>query len=85
MSLQAEIPKGLKDQECERGGVWATLQTPIRYVPEVVPMQERTSSKPKTLKVTLPSSTKTKYRVPIWSGGTYEDFLIHFNKALSAF
>ena len=69
MSLRVEIPLGLKDQECERGGVWATLQTPIRYVPEVDPIREKTNE-PKTLMVTLPnSSTKTEYQVPVWSGG----------------
>ena len=84
MSLRAEIPSGLKDQECEQGGVWATTQTPIRYVPEVDPVRERTKET-KTLKVTLPNSvTKTEYHVPVWSGGTNEDFLIHVNEALSA-
>ena len=84
MSQQGEIPKGLKDQECERGRVWATSQTPIHYVPEVDLVQERTSSDSKMSKVTLPNSNKTEYGIPIWSGGTNEDFLIHVNEALSA-
>jgi len=84
MSLQGEIPKGLKDQECERGGVWASSQTPVRYVPEVDPVADRTIRDSKTLKVTLPNSNKTEYRIPVWSGGTNEDFLIHVNEALSA-
>ena len=65
MSLRAEIPQGLKDQECEHGEVWATTQTPIRYVPAVDPVCDKTAEN-KTLKVTLPnSSTKTEYHVPV--------------------
>ena len=29
-------------------------------------------------------TTKTEYQIPVWSGGTDEDFLIHVNEALSA-
>ena len=54
MSLRVEIPSGLKEQECKHGGVWATTQTLIRYVPEVDPIRDKTNEN-KTLKAPSPT------------------------------
>ena len=73
-------PKGLKPKECERNA--GRSRPPIPYIPEKDVLQEAVESSANTLKLTLPH--KVELRVPVWSKGTPEQFLVHVQQALDA-
>jgi hypothetical protein len=80
MSHAKVAPEGLKPQECERNA--GQSKPPILYIPEKDVLQEAVDSSANTLKLTLPH--KVKLRVPVWSKGTPEQFLVHVQSALDA-
>ena len=73
-------PEGLKHQECERNS--GRIRPPIPYIPEKDVIQEVIDSSANMLKLTLPH--KVELRVPVWSKGTPEQFLVHIQQALDA-
>ena len=80
MSHVKVAPEGLKPQECERNMVRS--KPPIPYNPQKDVIQETIDSSANTLKLTLPH--KVELRVPVWSKGTPEQFLVHVQQALDA-
>jgi hypothetical protein len=80
MSHAKVAPEGLKPQECERNS--GRSRPPIPYIPEKDSIQEAVDSSANTLKLTLPH--KVELRVPVWSKGTPEQFLVHVQQALDA-
>ena len=83
MSEAKAVPKGLKDQEVEKGNV--KKRPPIPYVPIVDEVQDavnKTKGKEGTYTIKLPD--KTQFTVSIWDTGTPEAFLIHVQTAVSA-
>ena len=80
MSHAKVAPEGLKPQECERNA--GRSKPPIPYIPEKDVLQEAVESSANTLKLTLPH--KVELRVPVWSKGTPEQFLVHVQQALDA-
>ena len=83
MSEAKSVPKGLKDQEVERGSV--KKRPPVPYVPVVDEVQDavnKTKGKESTYTIKLPD--KTQFTVNIWDTGTPEAFLIHVQTAVSA-
>ena len=80
MSHAKVAPEGLKPQECERNA--GRSKPPIPYIPEKDVIQEAVDSGASTLKLNLPH--KVELRVPIWSKGTPEQFLVHVQLALDA-
>ena len=80
MSHAKVAPEGLKPQECERNA--GRSKPPIPYIPEKDVLQEAVDSSANTLKLTLPH--KVELRVPVWSKGTPEQFLVHVQSALDA-
>ena len=77
--MSKAVPEGLKPQECERGS--GRVRPPIPDIPEKDDLNEAGESSA-TIKVTLP--TKVELRVPIWSRGTPEKFLMHVQQAIAA-
>jgi hypothetical protein len=81
MSASKSVPKGLKNQECEKGN--RKKRPPIPYVPVVNEVQEAIAKgKEYSYKIKLPDMTK--FSVPIWDTGTQEAFLIHVQQAKNA-
>ena len=80
MSHAKVAPEGLKPQECERNA--GRSKPLILYIPEKDVLQEAVDSSANTLKLTLPH--KVELRVPVWSKGTPEQFLVHVLLALDA-
>ena len=83
MSEAKSVPKGLKDQEVEKGSV--KKRPPIPYVPVVDEVQDavnKTKGKEGTCTIKLPD--KTQFTVNIWDTGTPEAFLVHVQTAVSA-
>ncbi len=83
MSEAKSVPKGLKDQEVEKGSV--KKRPPIPYVPIVDKVQDavnKTKGKEGTCTIKLPD--KTQFTVNIWDTGTPKAFLIHVQTAVSA-
>ena len=83
MSEAKAVPKGLKDQEVERGSV--KKRPPVPYVPVVDEVQDavnKTKGKESTYTIKLPD--KTQFTVNIWDTGTPEAFLIHVQTAVNA-
>ena len=80
MSLAKVAPKGLKPQECKRNA--GQSKPPIPYIPKKDVIQEAVNSGASTLKLNLPH--RVELRVPIWSKGTPEQFLVHVQQALDA-
>jgi hypothetical protein len=80
MSHAKVAPEGLKPQECERNA--GRSKPPVPYIPEKDVLQEAVESSANTLKLTLPH--KVELRVPVWSKGTPEQFLVHVQQALDA-
>ena len=80
MSHAKVAPEGLKPQECERNA--GRSKPPIPYIPKKDVIQEAVDSSANTLKLTLPH--KVELRVPVWSKGTAEQFLVHVQSALDA-
>jgi uncharacterized protein YukE len=79
LKMSKAVPEGLKPQECERGS--GRVRPPIPYIPEKDDLNEAGESSA-TIKVTLP--TKVELRVPVWSRGTPEKFLMHVQQAIAA-
>jgi hypothetical protein len=80
MSHARVSPEGLKPQECERNA--GRSKPPIPYIPEKEVLVEAMDSSANTVKLTLPH--KVELRVPVWSKGTPEQFLVHVQSALDA-
>lgn len=75
------VPKGLKDQEVERGN--RQKRPPIPYIPEVDEIQEAVSrAKDQSLKIKF--ADKSELNIPIWDSGMAEAFLNHVNLAINA-
>ena len=81
MSTNKAVPKGLKNQECEKGN--RKKRPPIPYLP-VSDMVQEAVSKEKDFSYKIKLSDKTEFSVPIWDTGTQEAFLIHVQQAKSA-
>jgi hypothetical protein len=80
MSLAKAVPKGIRDEECER---FALRKHPlVPYVPEKDPVQETVSTlkSDQSLKTTI--KVDAELRLPIWHCGTREAFLMHVSSAL---
>ena len=80
MSHAKAAPEGLRPEECKRNA--GRIKPPIPYIPEKDVIQEAVESNANTLKLTLPH--KVELRVPVWSKGTPEQFLVHVQQALDA-
>ena len=80
MSDDKAIPKGLKDEEVERGKI---RRPPIPYVPPEDPIQESVEkiSGTKSFKVTLPDETVVYHKV--YDGGSNETFVVHVKEVLN--
>ncbi len=76
------VPKGIKNQECERFALQE--RPPVPYVPEKDPVQELVSllKSDQSLKTTI--GADTELCLPIWHCGMREAFLIHVISALDA-
>ena len=83
MSEAKAVPKGLKDQEVERGSV--KKRPPVPYVPVVDEVQDAVNkTKGKESTYTIKLSDKTQFTVNVWDTGTPEAFLIHVQTAVNA-
>jgi len=83
MSEAKSVPKGLKDQEVEKGTV--KKRPPVPYVPIVDEVQDAVNkTKGKEGTYTIKLLDKTQFTVSIWDTGTPEAFLIHVQTAVSA-
>jgi len=80
MSHTKVAPEGLTPQECEMNTGRSKL--PIPYVSKKDVLQKAVDSGTNTLKLTLPH--KVELRVPVWSKGTPEQFLVRIQQALDA-
>ena len=80
MSEAKSVPKGLKDQEVEKGNV--KKHPPIPYIPVVDEVQEAVKGKDSTYTIKL--KDKTQFTVSIWDSGTPEAFLLHVQTAQNA-
>jgi hypothetical protein len=80
MSHAKVAPVGLQPQKCERNT--GRSKPTIPYIPEKDVLQESVDSSANTLKLTLPH--KVELRIPVWSKGTPEQFLVHVQSALDA-
>jgi hypothetical protein len=80
MSHTKVAPEGLKPHESE----WNTGRSrpPIPYIPKKDVIQEAVDSSANMLKLALPH--KVELRIPVWSKGTPEQFLVHIQQALDA-
>ena len=78
MSFLAQVPEGLKAQECERG---SGLNPPLPYIPERTDDDDK--RKATTIKFVLANGVET--RSDVWDGvGTKEQFLCHTRKIWEA-
>ena len=80
MSESKAIPKGLKDQEVERGKL---KRPPIPYIPveDAVSDTVKTSKGKKDFKVKLPDGTEISHS--LYDSGSNEAFMIHVQEVLS--
>ena len=80
MSESKAFPKGLQDEEVERGKV---RKPSIAYIPTEYPIQESVDAKSwsKKFKVTLPDGTIVYHKV--YDIGENEAFVIHLKEVLS--
>ena len=78
MSDQKSVPKGLRENEVERG---IFKKPPIPYIPVEDEIGEKVKQDSRTLKVKL--DDKTTVNAAVWTGGNPEGFLIHVTSALS--
>ena len=79
LKMSKAVLEGFKPQECEHGS--SRVRPPIPYIPEKDDLNEAGESNA-TIKLTLP--TKVELRVPVWSRGTPEKFLMHIQQAIAA-
>jgi len=80
MSNAKVTPEGLRPQECDRNA--GRSKPPSPYITKKDVIQEAVDSGTNTLKLTLPH--KVKLRIPVWSKGTPEQFLVNIQQALDA-
>ena len=73
-------PEGLKPQKCERKA--GRSKPLIPYIPKKDVIQEVVDSSANMLKLTLPH--KVELRIPVWSKGTPEQFVVNVQQALVA-
>ena len=80
MSKNKAIPKGLKDQEVERGNL---KRPPIPYIPMEDPVSNtvKKNSGKKDYTVKLPDGTKISHS--LFDTGSNEAFMIHVQEVLS--
>jgi hypothetical protein len=80
MSDNKALPKGLKDEEVERGKI---RRPPVPYIPPEDPIQESVEkiSGTGSSKVTLPDGTVVYHK--FYDGGTNEAFVIHVKEVLN--
>ena len=80
MSEDKALPKGLRDEDVERGGI---KRPPVPYVPPVDPIQDSVKSKSSTtnFKITLPDNTIVYHAV--YENGSNEAFVIHVQEVLN--
>ncbi len=73
------FPKGLKDEEVERGRLW---RPPIPYIPPEDPIQESVEKilGTKNFKVMLPDGAIVYHKV--FDGGNNEAFIIHVKEVI---
>ena len=74
------LPKGLQDEDVERGGI---TRPPIPYIPPVDPIQDTVKGKTsiKKFMVTLHDWTTADHAV--YEGGSNEVFIIHVQEVLN--
>jgi len=74
MSEDKVLPKGLQDEDVERGRI---KRPPVPYIPLVDPIQDAVESKSSTtnFKITLPDDTIVYHA--IYEHGSNEAFIIH--------
>ena len=77
MSDQKTFPKGLRENEVERGNF---KKPPIPYIPVNNEIGVKVKSKKQTFKVKL--DDKTVVNASVWTGGNPEGFLINVISAL---
>ncbi len=79
MSDNKALPKGLRDEEVERGKV---RRPPIPYIPPEDPIQETVEKilGTKNFKVTLPDGSVVYHKV--YDGGNDEAFIIHVKEVI---
>ena len=77
MSDQKTVPKGLRENEVERGNF---KKPPIPYIPVNDKIGEKVKSELRTFKVKL--DEKTTVNASVWTGGNPEGFLIQVISAL---
>ncbi len=82
MSIAKAVPEGIKDRECKRFALQEC--SPVPYVPEKDPVQERVSllKSDQSLKTIIRADAEL--RLPIWYCRTREAFLMHVSSALDA-
>ena len=80
MSEDKALPKGLEDEEVERGRI---RRPHIPYIPPEDPIQESVEkiSGTKSFKVTLPDGTAVYHKM--YDGGPNKAFIIHVKEVLS--
>ena len=81
--MSSGVLKGLKNQECERGG--NAQCPPIAYVPIIDKVQDALSAnskEPCTEKIKLDNGAT--FQAGIWHSGTPEEFLNHVKQAVHA-
>ena len=80
MSHAKVAPDRRKPQECERNA--GRSKPPISYIPKKDVIQEAIDSSANMLKLILPH--KVELRIPVWSKGTPEQFLVYVQQAFDA-
>ena len=80
MSDNKALPKGLQDEEVERGKI---KRPPVPYIPPADPILDTVESKlgTKNFKVSLPDGTIVYHAV--YNNGSNKDFVIHVKEVLS--
>ncbi len=76
MSASSNLPKGLKDSECEKGKLG--IRPPILYVPPTDLLTTKETSD--SLKVKLPDGTV--FTMSIFAKGNLEEYLSHVHAVL---
>ena len=72
MSNQKTVPKGLREQEVERGNF---KKPPIPYIPVEDEVGEKVKNDVQTFKVKIDNTTTVN--ASVWTGGNPKGFLIH--------
>ena len=80
MSEDKVLPKGLQEEEVERGNI---KRPPVPYIPPVDPIHDAVEGKlgTKNFKVSLPDGTIMYHAV--YSNGSNEAFVIHVQEIMN--